>query len=50
MKLEWKRIFDTCWIYVGHASEITKPGDYKTRHVAGRPIIFCRDEGGACPH
>lgn len=46
MKLEWKRIFQTCWIYVGHTSEVPAPGDFKTRHVAGRPIIFCRDQTG----
>jgi p-cumate 2,3-dioxygenase alpha subunit len=46
MKLEWKRIFDTCWIYVGHTSEVPNPGDFKTRHVAARPIIFCRDLEG----
>ena len=46
MRMEWKKIFDTCWIYVGHASEISKPGDFRTRKVAGRPILFCRDSGG----
>ncbi len=46
LKLEWKRIFNKCWIYVGHTSEIRKPGDFRTRHIAGRPIIFCRDLEG----
>ncbi|HTS42178.1 MAG TPA: aromatic ring-hydroxylating dioxygenase subunit alpha [Xanthobacteraceae bacterium] len=43
---ENRAIFDKCWIYVGHASEIRNPGDFKTRSVAGRPIIFCRDRQG----
>jgi p-cumate 2,3-dioxygenase alpha subunit len=43
---EIESVFSKCWIYVGHASEIRKPGDFKTRHVAGRPIIFCRDRQG----
>ena len=43
---EKRAIFDRCWIYVGHASEIKNPGDFKTRPVAGRPIIFCRDREG----
>jgi len=43
---EIERIFARCWIYVGHASEIPKPGDYRTRRVAGRPVIFCRDAEG----
>jgi p-cumate 2,3-dioxygenase subunit alpha len=43
---ESRAIFDKCWIYVGHASEIRNPGDFRTRNVAGRPIIFCRDRQG----
>jgi len=43
---ENRAIFDKCWIYVGHASEIRNPGDFRTRHVAGRPVIFCRDRKG----
>ena len=43
---EIKRIFAKCWIYVGHTSEIRNPGDFVTRKVAGRPIIFCRDNDG----
>ncbi|MGQ0656452.1 MAG: aromatic ring-hydroxylating oxygenase subunit alpha [Betaproteobacteria bacterium] len=40
---ERRRIFDRCWIYVGHDSEVRKPGDFRTRSVAGRPVIFTRD-------
>jgi p-cumate 2,3-dioxygenase alpha subunit len=43
---ERRRIFDRCWIYVGHASEVREPGDFVTREVAGRPLILCRDSGG----
>ena len=43
---ENRAIFDKCWVYVGHASEIKNPGDFRTRHVAGRPMIFCRDRKG----
>ncbi len=46
LKREWDAIFRTCWIYVGHASEISNPGDFRTRNVAGRPILFCRDSNG----
>ncbi len=28
------------------ASEIKNPGDFRTRSVAGRPVIFCRDRKG----
>jgi len=43
---EERAIFGTCWIYVGHGSEVAKPGDFRTRDVAGRPVIFCRDRNG----
>ncbi|TAK81658.1 MAG: aromatic ring-hydroxylating dioxygenase subunit alpha [Betaproteobacteria bacterium] len=45
-ELESRRIFERCWIYVGHESEVRAPGDFKTRSVAGRPVIFCRDSAG----
>ncbi len=43
---EMRNIFAKCWIYVGHGSEVKKPGDYQTRRVAGRPVIFVRDQAG----
>jgi p-cumate 2,3-dioxygenase alpha subunit len=50
-------IFDKCWLYVGHETELRKPNDLKTRTVGGRPVIFARDSKGAirvwinsCPH
>lgn len=50
-------IFNRCWLYLGHASELTKPGQFITRTVAGRNVIFNRDSGGklnafmnTCPH
>ena len=43
LELERRRIFDRCWIYVGHESEVRAPGDFRTRTVCGRPVIFCRD-------
>ena len=46
LEREQLAIFDRCWIYVGHASELRAPGDFKTRWVAGRPVIFCRDRDG----
>ena len=50
-------MFDRCWLYVGHASEIANNCDFVTRSVGGRDLIFNRDRGGAvhaflntCPH
>ncbi len=47
LDLERRRIFDRCWIYVGHESEVRAPGDFRTRIVCGRPVIFCRDSHDA---
>ncbi len=44
---ERRRIFDRCWLYLGHESEIAKPGDFVTRAIAGRNLIFNRDRSGA---
>ena len=43
LRKEMALIFGRCWIYVGHASELKKPGDFVSRKVAGRPVIFVRD-------
>ena len=57
LETERREIFDRCWLYAGHASEIAKPGDFVTRQVGGRPIILVRDAAGVprallntCPH
>lgn len=54
---EKKVIFDKCWLYVGHRTEIPKPSDFVLRTVGGRNIIFNRDKKGqvqvlinACTH
>lgn len=36
-------IFDRCWLYLGHATELKKKGDFVTRRVGGRELIFIRD-------
>jgi len=46
LRAEYEKIFSRQWIYAGHASELKNPGDFRTRKVAGRPIIFCRDRKG----
>ena len=46
LRQEMAHIFGRCWIYVGHASELAAPGDFRSRKVAGRPVIFCRDQAG----
>ena len=31
LEREQRAVFDRCWVYVGHASEVRNPGDFKTR-------------------
>ena len=57
LEREYGAIFDRCWLYLGHASELPEPGSFLTRKVARRPILFTRDRNGAfhallnsCPH
>lgn len=57
LEREYRAIFDKCWLYLGHASELARPGDYLTRIVARRPILFTRDKEdrfhamiNSCPH
>jgi len=44
LEQERRRIFDKCWIYVGHESEVPHAGDYRSRNVAGRPLILVRGD------
>ncbi len=57
LEAERRAIFDRCWLYLGHGSEIPETGDFLTRSVGGRDLVFNRDRGGAvhaflntCPH
>ena len=43
---EMAAIFGRCWLYLGHDSEIPKPGDFVTRRIARREILFTRDRKG----
>ncbi len=54
---ERANIFDKVWLFLGHESELTKPGDFVTRSVGGRTLIFTRDSKNqfhallnTCPH
>lgn len=48
LAMEQERIFSRCWLYLGHTSELARPGDYVSRQVGGRQLIFTRDARGAC--
>jgi p-cumate 2,3-dioxygenase alpha subunit len=54
---EKRQIFDKCWLYLGHVTELQKKGDYLTRRVGGRDLVFVRgsDDGihaffNSCTH
>jgi PAH dioxygenase large subunit len=44
---ELEAIFLQSWGFVGHDSEIPKPGDFVTRTLAAAPVIVARDDDGA---
>jgi phenylpropionate dioxygenase-like ring-hydroxylating dioxygenase large terminal subunit len=41
---EMRLIFESTWVYVGHESEIPKPGDFKTAAIGRLPVIVSRDQ------
>ncbi|HTW87582.1 MAG TPA: aromatic ring-hydroxylating dioxygenase subunit alpha [Candidatus Binataceae bacterium] len=46
LELERRNVFDHSWLYVGHESEVRKPGDFIARDVGGRPLILCHGSDG----
>jgi phenylpropionate dioxygenase-like ring-hydroxylating dioxygenase large terminal subunit len=41
-QLEMERLWARSWVYVGHTSQVPKPGDYLTLDVAAKPVILVR--------
>ncbi|MBT2739944.1 aromatic ring-hydroxylating dioxygenase subunit alpha [Bacillus sp. ISL-77] len=57
LEIERKEIFDKCWLYIGHESEVPNKGDFHRRKVGGRNLLFTRGNDGViralyntCPH
>jgi phenylpropionate dioxygenase-like ring-hydroxylating dioxygenase large terminal subunit len=55
--LEIKRLFERCWIYAGHESQVKKPGDFWTFQIGRQPMVMVRGDNRAihvlynrCPH
>ena len=44
--MELERIFGKAWFFIGHESEIPKPGDIVARQCGVDPVIFVRDASG----
>ncbi|HEX2540361.1 MAG TPA: aromatic ring-hydroxylating dioxygenase subunit alpha [Caldimonas sp.] len=54
---ERRAIFERCWLYAAHESEVAASGAFVTRQVGGLPLIINRDRAGSihaffnsCPH
>jgi benzoate/toluate 1,2-dioxygenase subunit alpha len=45
--LEMKYLWPSTWIYVGHDSEVPKPGDYITADIGREPVIMVRHQDGS---
>jgi p-cumate 2,3-dioxygenase subunit alpha len=43
---EMSHIFERCWLYLGHESEVTNKGDFVVRTVGGHNLIFVRGQDG----
>jgi phenylpropionate dioxygenase-like ring-hydroxylating dioxygenase large terminal subunit len=45
-ELEQRHFFANTWNFVGHASQVPKPGDYIAVTIAGQPLLMVRQPGG----
>lgn len=43
---EMDRIFVGGWVFVGHESEVSEPGDWVTRSIGAEPVLLTRDRDG----
>jgi benzoate/toluate 1,2-dioxygenase alpha subunit len=45
-ELEMERVFGRAWLFVGHTSQVPKPGDYFTTELGRQPVVMTRDRDG----
>ena len=45
--LETRYLFPNTWIYVGHDSQVPRPGDFYTTEIGRVPVIMVRGEDGS---
>jgi 3-phenylpropionate/trans-cinnamate dioxygenase subunit alpha len=46
-ELELETIFRKCWMYLGHESQLAKPGDFLSAFIAEDPVIVSRQKDGS---
>jgi phenylpropionate dioxygenase-like ring-hydroxylating dioxygenase large terminal subunit len=44
--LEQQRIWRKNWVYLGHESEVSNPGNYMTTYIGDQPVIITRGRDG----
>ena len=44
---ERRRVFERCWLYAAHESEVAANGAFVSRMVGGLPLLINRDRLGA---
>lgn len=57
LQRERTQIFEKCWLYIGHGSEVANKHDFVVRTIGGHNLIFVRSSDGqarafynVCPH
>jgi nitrite reductase/ring-hydroxylating ferredoxin subunit len=43
---ELEQVFARAWLFVGHESQIPRPGDFLASSMGEESVILCRDRGG----
>ena len=43
---EMHAIFERTWVFVGHDSEVTDPGDFKAGYIGRQPFLMTRSDDG----
>ena len=43
---ELEKLFARAWLFVGHESQIAKPGDFFVSRMGDESVILCRDDRG----